>query len=292
MIVDCFTFFNEIEILKLRLSELNSIVDRFVIVESNTTFQGHPKPLHYLKNKHLFKKYEHKIIHIVYDGSFHAGTAWDREFGQRNAIRQGIKDLSPNDHVIISDVDEIISHDMISTARNRGEFQFLILKNFYYYMDLYSEVPWIGPYITSKRHIDLLDDLSRPRMRSWNYCVDIGSTHHETILHDCGWHLSWLGGIEKVIYKIKSYSHVEHSEWADQEKIKSSMANKKFFVGLDLSVVPLAELPAYVQQDAVRLFRLGYLLERPAMSPVQNIVTDAHLLTSRLGRHIRTLIKT
>jgi len=40
MIYDCFTFYNELEILKIRLHELSGVVDKFVIVESNKTFQG------------------------------------------------------------------------------------------------------------------------------------------------------------------------------------------------------------------------------------------------------------
>ena len=38
-IYDCFIFFNEIEMLKIRFNYLNDIVDYFVIVEANTTFQ-------------------------------------------------------------------------------------------------------------------------------------------------------------------------------------------------------------------------------------------------------------
>ena len=43
MIIDTFMFFNEKELLELRLRYLNSIVDRFVIVEANITHQGKEK---------------------------------------------------------------------------------------------------------------------------------------------------------------------------------------------------------------------------------------------------------
>lgn len=36
-IYDCFTFFNEIELLEWRLKLLDEVVDYFVIVESNMT---------------------------------------------------------------------------------------------------------------------------------------------------------------------------------------------------------------------------------------------------------------
>ena len=33
MIYDCFTFFNELDLLEIRLNTLNDVVDRFVIAE-------------------------------------------------------------------------------------------------------------------------------------------------------------------------------------------------------------------------------------------------------------------
>jgi hypothetical protein len=37
MIYDCFTFFNELELLELRLHELAGVVDKFVLVEATQT---------------------------------------------------------------------------------------------------------------------------------------------------------------------------------------------------------------------------------------------------------------
>ena len=38
MIIDCFPFFNELDLLKIRLKLLDDIVDRVVLVESTRTF--------------------------------------------------------------------------------------------------------------------------------------------------------------------------------------------------------------------------------------------------------------
>ena len=51
MIYDCFQFFNELDILNLRLHIMSPIVDKFVISEATTTFSGLPKPLYYEENK-------------------------------------------------------------------------------------------------------------------------------------------------------------------------------------------------------------------------------------------------
>ncbi|MBK6633151.1 MAG: hypothetical protein IPG38_01480 [Chitinophagaceae bacterium] len=43
-VFDCFTFFNELDLLEFRLKFLNDHVDFFVIAESNLTFNGKSKP--------------------------------------------------------------------------------------------------------------------------------------------------------------------------------------------------------------------------------------------------------
>ncbi len=67
MVYDCFQFFNELDILKIRLNVLAPIVDRFVISEATETFSGLKKPLYYEENKHLFAEFADKIIHVVVD---------------------------------------------------------------------------------------------------------------------------------------------------------------------------------------------------------------------------------
>ena len=43
MVYDCFQFFNELDILKLRMHVLNDVVDKFVISEATVTFSGEKK---------------------------------------------------------------------------------------------------------------------------------------------------------------------------------------------------------------------------------------------------------
>ena len=115
MIFDCFTFFNELEILAIRLNEMSPVVDRFVLVEAKRTYQGQPKPLYYNDNKYLFKQYQKKLIHIVTDFPDNIpnyypkkSAAWRREYFQRDQIALGLKSAKKNDLVIVADVDEII----------------------------------------------------------------------------------------------------------------------------------------------------------------------------------------
>jgi len=67
MIYDCFSFFNELDLLEIRLHELDPVVDKFVLVEASKTFQGKDKPLFYDENKERYKEFSEKIIHVVVD---------------------------------------------------------------------------------------------------------------------------------------------------------------------------------------------------------------------------------
>ncbi|MFA6665763.1 MAG: beta-1,4-N-acetylgalactosaminyltransferase, partial [Armatimonadota bacterium] len=63
-VYDCFTFFNELELLELRLKLLNDVVDYFVLVESNKTFKNKDKEFVFEANKSMFEEYLAKIIYI------------------------------------------------------------------------------------------------------------------------------------------------------------------------------------------------------------------------------------
>ena len=55
MVYDCFQFFNELDILKLRMHVLNDVVDKFVISEATVTFSGEKKPLYFQENREMFQ---------------------------------------------------------------------------------------------------------------------------------------------------------------------------------------------------------------------------------------------
>jgi beta-1,4-mannosyl-glycoprotein beta-1,4-N-acetylglucosaminyltransferase len=63
MIYDCFTFFNELDLLELRLETLAHVVDYFVIVEADKTHAAAAKPFFFEENKNRFSKYLPKIIY-------------------------------------------------------------------------------------------------------------------------------------------------------------------------------------------------------------------------------------
>ena len=64
-VFDSIIFFNELELLEMRLNILNDVVDYFVVTESPFTVSGNEKPLYYAENKDRFGKFNDKIIHHV-----------------------------------------------------------------------------------------------------------------------------------------------------------------------------------------------------------------------------------
>ena len=119
MLIDAFPFFNELDILELRLAELSSIVDRFVIVEANRTHKGTLKPLYYAENKARFAEWEKKIVHVICplpDDGADLPAIRRREMMQRNAILEGVRDCADDDVIMISDADEIPRMHLVPSA--------------------------------------------------------------------------------------------------------------------------------------------------------------------------------
>ena len=64
-VFDSIIFFNELELLEMRLNILDDVVDHFVLTESPFTVSGNEKPLYYQENKDRFAKFNDKITHHI-----------------------------------------------------------------------------------------------------------------------------------------------------------------------------------------------------------------------------------
>ena len=181
-IYDAFLFFNELDLLDIRLNLLNDVVDKFVIIESTVTFSGKNKNLFYNENKDKFSKFKDKIIHIIVDDTpedFHNLSfiedpsskkdefknkilkylnestgwgrhekQWGREIYQRESILNGLLDCDDDDIIIISDVDEIPNPNEILSVKKEPNNVFEFKQNmFYYNINTLKERGWSGPKI-------------------------------------------------------------------------------------------------------------------------------------------------
>ncbi len=145
-IIDCFLFFDEVDILDIRLRYLYDFVDYFVICEADKTFSGNDKRSVFLDNKERFASFKDKILYIPIKMKFfkeEKEVEWKREYYQRDSIVIGLrklKFLSPKDLILISDVDEIPNIEILRTLkknvskRKKKQFNFYTAKIFFNYI--------------------------------------------------------------------------------------------------------------------------------------------------------------
>ncbi len=213
---DCFTFFNELDLLDLRLNYLNEAIDHFVLVEADRTHSGNPKPYYYENNKERFKGFHNKIIHVKlkfnidgldftkHDKLVYNGTDngyWILEKRQRNGILEGLTNANQKDIIIISDLDEIPSIEAIEIYKRKhyGDTVVLMQDFHYYYFNCKNlNENWPGSSITIKNNFekpqDIRDGVSRFKQ-----------------IKNGGWHFSYLGGVNGIIKKIQSFAHSEYN---------------------------------------------------------------------------------
>lgn len=206
MIYDCFTFYNELDLLEIRLNELYDVVDKFVLVEAETSHQNKSKPLYFHENKNRYKKFLNKIIHIIVKSDeFVNNNTWYNEKLQRNRICDGLKDLTDNGLVIVSDLDEIPSKNGLNYAIKNNIFPAVFEQLYYYY---YFNTPVFvngSPYnygsviLNKKIFIEDTEMGRKPIKHQW------------TIIPNGGWHFSFFGNSDGVFNKIQNYAHSEFS---------------------------------------------------------------------------------
>ncbi len=232
-VYDCFAFFNELDLLEIRLNVLNDVVDFFVLVEATRTFQKQPKPLFFAENKSRFKKFEDKIIHVVVDTypnfftRFRVPRPMDYDNHQKNQIVNGLTNAQPNDIVIYSDLDEIPAPGKITTYLNKPGIKVFEQHFYSYYANcVLLENPHLPPSPNN-------DGLARWRGSVMGYYKDFSDTKsfrkmrdrsepEVTIIEDGGWHFTYLGGIESVIYKLNSFAHAKEKKYGIQQTLKAN----------------------------------------------------------------------
>lgn len=225
MIYDCFTFFNELDLLEIRLNVLNNVVGKFVIVESTKTFSNLKKPLYYNDNKQRYNKFKDKIIHIIVNDHPKFIDAWSFERHQRNSIIRGLKECDKNDTIIISDLDEIPNPDKIKKYQHYKGLKCFKQKMFYYYI---NNIDLVNPFWSETPSKMLLySDFEK-----YNFSPQEIRFAKGKLIKNGGWHFSYLGGAEAIAKKIKSFSHQEYNstEYTEISSIKEKvLAGKDIF---------------------------------------------------------------
>lgn len=275
MVYDCFIFFNELELLELRLHELAGVVDKFVIVEAQRTFTNKPKPLFFQENRDRFHEFADRIIHVAVTDSPDVSDPWAVEQFQRNCIARGLTQCRPDDWILISDLDEIPRATTVQRVSReypypRGWWTDLVVRPairfFSGWKFTQGRVRRNHPYIfkfqqSNHRHFINCVTVNPPEAAVWHgtrmlYYRDFISAQlarHSgcRIVKDGGWHFTSMGGVERIVQKIQSFSHQEYNQpgFVDAARIQAVINQGKalFDSREELRIAPLDDTyPRYV----------------------------------------------
>ncbi|BBN13798.1 beta-1,4-mannosyl-glycoprotein beta-1,4-N-acetylglucosaminyltransferase [Marchantia polymorpha subsp. ruderalis] len=216
-VFDAILFSNELDLLDIRLHELQPHVHRFVIVESDRTFTGRKKPLFFAENRQRFEFVQDRVAY---------GRARGREllpgedpfllerFQRRETSRIIVEaGIGYNDLLIMSDVDEIPSAHSIELLRWCDGWQaplHLQMKNYIHSFEFPVD------YSSWRASVHIFD----PETTGYTH-----KRRSDFMLADSGWHCSFcFRHLSDIQFKMLAYSHadrVRHQFFLDPARIQA-----------------------------------------------------------------------
>ena len=241
-VVDAILLSTELDMLEIRMREYLPHVDIFVIVESDKTFAGQPKPTHFLDHRQRFadilqgtssRLVYHKVEGLLPDrpsGSF------ENELTMRKAVGKVLTDLNlaSGSLVIQSDVDEIISRetlDLLASCRGFDRTLHLNVVNYLYGFNF--PIPGEGYW---RPHVDTTNGGLIP------YHHSRGS---DELLDGAGWHCTFcFPTLDEMKVKMVGYSHndrVRDHRLLDMSKLRGRVCNGEDPFGM----YPVSQSPTH-----------------------------------------------
>ena len=240
-IIDAFPFFNELDLLEIRLNLLDPYVDYFILSEATKTFSGLNKPLYYKENKERFKKFNDKIIHnIVEDTTPVDLHPYERDVYQKDSIKNVIlENISDGDAVIWGDVDEVPNPEAIDEIESYFEDNIIFhfaQHNCMGYLNLVETSgairamtpdwepednisKWLGTKLVGK---SILEKYTMSQLRSKQ------DSENNSRIYPGGWHWSYVGseGLsveDRILKKLECAAHLE----SNTEQIRKNVSKVK-----------------------------------------------------------------
>lgn len=274
-IIDCFTFFNELDLLEIRLETLYEHVDMFVITECRQSHAGKPKSLYLSDNISRFAKFGDKMVVQVLD-KFPAGIQlFEADWFQREFAKSLIdSEMKPADYLLYGDVDEIPNptalKEAVAILKNRPELEVahFAMDMFFYFVNLretsgtllsymgeYPQIPkgerkWLGSTLNTWSSVksSKLTDLRRPERKANGVRIE-----------NAGWHFSWIGGhdsktqLERVQDKLFNTAHQEFNTWINRILLKPRIKLRLDLIGRRTARFKLEKdlkkLPEFIGQN-------------------------------------------
>lgn len=215
---DAIIFSNELDLLEIRWHELKPYVKKFIILESNSTFTGVPKPSYFNQNRARFAFAEGQYVYGFFPGRVRTRGSphedpFDLEAAHRVSINALIKKagISNGDLLIMSDADEIPSPHTVKLLQwcdGIPPVMHLELKHFMYSFEFPVD------YSSWRATAHIYDPSTRYRH----------SRQSDSILSNAGWHCSFcFKHLQDFVFKMTAYSHadrVRKREFLDHRRIQ------------------------------------------------------------------------
>jgi hypothetical protein len=207
-------FFNEYDILDLKVAEEIDEVDKIFLIESNQSLNCGPKPLNLRGNKHESNP-KVEFCFIKDEFSPKAWTANDTI--QKNAVLRFF-DYEDDDVLICADLDEINNKkDIPRIVASATEHGFVKLRMFCYYYKINlcrgDKKGWRCSFAITGKEL---------RKREENIYGLRAKLKGEAIISTDGKHFSYLSNPEGIAYKINNAGHPEYmsDKYTDEKNIE------------------------------------------------------------------------
>lgn len=187
MIVCTMPFFNELDLLEIKLHTMAPAVDMFVVCESTRSYMGAVKPLHFDENKDRFNGFP--IKHVIVDDSPMDTDAWGREGYQHDKMAEAVFALNPNS-VIWTDTDEIAKPEAIRS----------FIESKYHVAAL--EMDWLR-FFANREH----NKRWAQRVIARDGVHHVSSVPGMPLILDAGWHFNYVRDKQSLLDTINSTSH-------------------------------------------------------------------------------------
>ena len=228
-IYDCFMYCDEDLLLDLRLNFLNKYVKKFVITEATYTHNGSKKKLRFDINK--FSKFKDKISYIIVDkepekifnlvdgesrekrGEKLILNGMARDYFQRENLAKGLQDVSEEDLILISDLDEIPNLEEVNFSNIKNNIIIFEQKMFYYKLNLhYKDFKWQGTKGTKSKYFlspQWLRNIKGKKYPKWRLDTWFSKKKYSNLffIENGGWHFTCLKTPEELEKKLLNFAH-------------------------------------------------------------------------------------
>jgi hypothetical protein len=232
-IFDCFTFYNELDLLEIRLKELYNTVDVFVIVEGTSTFTNRARTPLFPQHYDRFKPYADKIRYLPVNLPGDPNP-WVNEEAQRNAILHCLTDAEDDDIMIVSDVDEIPRPAAVEYIRQSDQIIFamrMTLSNFKFNYMRFEPARYDVWAMAGRGSV--FKEITPNQLRNFRFNFFGAEYQHKNqgceVIEHAGWHFGYMGDNDYLRDKAQSFSHTEVNtpEFLAQIDLDKSIAEGK-----------------------------------------------------------------